>query len=574
MNERKQRFVAINIHCLRHRILLRLHKGLAMKVLKNSKSISFIVSIAALLLFCGNTTIASTTWEKLVDFGDAGYSETGVVWRTYINDQSHNGSYRYLSAWEQGLKRVGTATWTTTIPYDGLYRVAVSYRQTENRSPDANYFATNSSGGLDEFVINQRGPLAYIWHTLGEYYYSAGEVVKVHLDGTDDDYSDCADAASWTLIKLGNPPPDITPILSSLLKPERVALTIIKDGPGNGTVSSFPGGIYCGSICSSDIILNTDVVLQAVSDRGSFFTGWSGSGCSGTGVCNISMTAEQAINATFSILPQYDLSVSVTGTGSVSTSPVSADGNAINCVSGPCTKPYYQNETVTLTAAEDRSSTFSEWTGNCIPTADPLEATVNMGTASKYCDAAFVTKSQHDLTVTLNGTGTGTVTSSPVSANGEAINCSAGSCTEPYWDNDTVTLTSDGDAGSHFVGWAGDADCTDGVVTMNTAKNCIATFDLEPAKQLTVTVGSCDSSYGDVSTSPGTITCSVNPSGIIGCSADFDYNSTVTLTASVAAGTFAGWEGDCTVSVDNPLVATVKMDEEKTCYALFCSIPF
>ncbi|MDH3330090.1 MAG: hypothetical protein OEM01_12725, partial [Desulfobulbaceae bacterium] len=316
--------------------------------------------------------MSAITWEKIIDFGDEGYSETGVAWRTYINDQSHSGSYRYLSAWEKDLPRVGTATWTTTIPYEGLYKVAVSYRQTENRSPDANYFATNNFGGLDEIVINQSGPLTYIWHTLGEYYYSAGEVVKVHLDGTDDNYSDCADAASWTLIKLGNLPPDITPIISSLLKPERVSLTITKDGPGNGTITSVPGGVYCGSRCSSDIILNTDVVLKADSDRGSFFTGWSGSGCSGTGKCNVSMTSEQTINATFDVLPQYDLNVSVTGTGVVSTSPVSSDGNAINCSSGPCTKPYYQNETVTLNAIEDRSTNFSGWTGDCIPTADPL----------------------------------------------------------------------------------------------------------------------------------------------------------------------------------------------------------
>jgi hypothetical protein len=43
-----------------------------------------------------------------------------------------------------------------------------------------------------------------------------------------------------------------------------------------------------------------------------------------------------------------------------------------------------------------------------------------------------------------------------------------------------VTLTANPDPSSIFAGWSGDADCSDGKVTMNSAVNCIATFNLIP----------------------------------------------------------------------------------------------
>ncbi|MDH4138922.1 MAG: hypothetical protein OEW09_19730, partial [Anaerolineae bacterium] len=74
------------------------------------------------------------------------------------------------------------------------------------------------------------------------------------------------------------------------------------------------------------------------------------------------------------------------------------------------------------------------------------------------------------LTVNKAGTGTGTVTSDPA-----GINCGA-DCTEGYSDLTSVTLTATAAAGSTFAGWSGDADCSDGQVTMNADKTCTATF--------------------------------------------------------------------------------------------------
>jgi len=75
------------------------------------------------------------------------------------------------------------------------------------------------------------------------------------------------------------------------------------------------------------------------------------------------------------------------------------------------------------------------------------------------------------LTVAKAGTGIGTVTSTP-----EGIIC-GGTCQASFEAGTVVTLTATPDSGSHFSRWSGDADCSDGVVTLNANKSCTAVFD-------------------------------------------------------------------------------------------------
>lgn len=76
-----------------------------------------------------------------------------------------------------------------------------------------------------------------------------------------------------------------------------------------------------------------------------------------------------------------------------------------------------------------------------------------------------------ELAVSKTGLGEGTVTSSPSS-----IDCGSGCRT--YFDSGTVvTLTATPSPFSQFTGWSGDADCSDGVVTLNASTSCVANFD-------------------------------------------------------------------------------------------------
>jgi hypothetical protein len=89
-------------------------------------------------------------------------------------------------------------------------------------------------------------------------------------------------------------------------------LTVIKAGTGSGTVRSSPAGINCGSSCSAAYNNGTSVTLTASKNSDSFFAGWSGGGCSGTGTCKITMNADKAVTATFT---QYIITVTLPNGG-------------------------------------------------------------------------------------------------------------------------------------------------------------------------------------------------------------------------------------------------------------------
>jgi hypothetical protein len=91
--------------------------------------------------------------------------------------------------------------------------------------------------------------------------------------------------------------------------PVAVMLTVNVSGTGNGSVTSTPGGVNCGSDCSEAYSYGTVVTLTASAATGSTFTGWSGA-CAGTGNCLVMMDAAKNVTATFTqqgVSPQYQL---------------------------------------------------------------------------------------------------------------------------------------------------------------------------------------------------------------------------------------------------------------------------
>jgi len=140
------------------------------------------------------------------------------------------------------------------------------------------------------------------------------------------------------------------------------------------------------------------------------------------------------------------------------------------------------------------------------------------------------------LTVTKEGTGSGTVTSSPA-----GIDCGS-TCSASFAQGTAVTLTATAASGSTFAGWSGACTGTgDCAVTMDQARSVTASF---ATSTYTLTVTVTGSSSGSVTSSPA---------GISGCTttcvATYNSGVAVTLTASAGAGgTFREWRGACTGS--------------------------
>ncbi len=80
-------------------------------------------------------------------------------------------------------------------------------------------------------------------------------------------------------------------------------LTISKTGFGAGTIKGPLNRLDCGPNCEQAYPRGTLVTLTATPETGSTFAGWSGGGCSGTGDCQIKISMDTTVSASFNLLP-------------------------------------------------------------------------------------------------------------------------------------------------------------------------------------------------------------------------------------------------------------------------------
>jgi uncharacterized repeat protein (TIGR03803 family) len=203
---------------------------------------------------------------------------------------------------------------------------------------------------------------------------------------------------------------------------------------GQGTVTSTDGFINCPGTCSHIYQHNASVTLNATAAGGWTFGGWGGA-CSGSGSCNVTMSQNQSVSATFTQL-SYTLSVTTNGQGSVT----STDG-FINCP-GTCSHLYLSNTVVNLVAHPAQGWSLSAWSGACTGNGS---CSVTM-TQNESVGATF-TQNSYSLTVSISGHGTVTSTDG-------FINC-PGTCTHTYLSLTAVTLNADAAQGWSFEGWSG-----------------------------------------------------------------------------------------------------------------------
>jgi hypothetical protein len=202
---------------------------------------------------------------------------------------------------------------------------------------------------------------------------------------------------------------------------------------GSGTVASNPAGISCPSTCSH-VFTGTSVTLTATPAGGWALGSWGGA-CSGNGSCIVPMSAATSVTATF--VPAEALSVSVNGTGSVSSSPA-----GINNCTLTCNASFAQGTQVSLNAQPSSGWTFNSWSGACSGSGS---CNVTMNSAQ----SVTATFAQTTFPLTVSVTGSGSVKNTPT-----GFSCSS-NCTANFGSNTVVTLTVTPAGGMSFIGWSG-----------------------------------------------------------------------------------------------------------------------
>jgi phospholipase C len=170
-----------------------------------------------------------------------------------------------------------------------------------------------------------------------------------------------------------NPPP-----------PQNFQLTVAVTG--TGSVTSSPAGINCPSTCSASFASGTSVTLTATAGSGFQFGGYSGA-CSGAS-CQLVLSSNQSVSATFTSANSAQLTVAVTGQGTVTSNPA-----GINCPS-TCTASFSNGTAVTLTATPSSGFNFSGFTGAC--TGVNCQVTISNGQNASV--TATFAQVAHDIT--------------------------------------------------------------------------------------------------------------------------------------------------------------------------------
>lgn len=76
-------------------------------------------------------------------------------------------------------------------------------------------------------------------------------------------------------------------------------LSVTFGGSGSGMVTSTPAGIQCNINCSALFSAAAQITLTAAPYEYMSFSAWSGSGCSGSSTCSITLNADSTVTATF-----------------------------------------------------------------------------------------------------------------------------------------------------------------------------------------------------------------------------------------------------------------------------------
>jgi subtilisin family serine protease len=116
-------------------------------------------------------------------------------------------------------------------------------------------------------------------------------------------------------------PHQVVPVVLHVIMGTRYSLSVAKSGTGDGTVTSSPAGIDCGSDCMEDFVADTEVLLTATPASGSTFGSWTNCPTPTDNECTVVMDQARQVTATFDLIPPPVLRVEPTEMPPVTLAP-------------------------------------------------------------------------------------------------------------------------------------------------------------------------------------------------------------------------------------------------------------
>ncbi|MBU6337017.1 MAG: hypothetical protein KGR19_04275 [Acidobacteria bacterium] len=260
----------------------------------------------------GTTTVA---WQRdsiiQARTRPAGSSSFGPV-----QDLSVAGQNAQLPAVAVGADGATTVVWRRSNGTNNIIQMATRAAGSSSFGTPEDLSATGQNADSPQVAVGADGATTVVWQrsngsntiiqaaTRAAGSSSFGTPQDLSATGQNADSQRVAvgpDGVATVAWRYGASPNRVIQAISSY--PTTYTLTVSRDGSGQGTVTSSPAGIDCGSACSASFPLSSQVTLTAAAASGSEFAGWSGSGCSGTSTCTVSVLGARSVTATFNSTP-------------------------------------------------------------------------------------------------------------------------------------------------------------------------------------------------------------------------------------------------------------------------------
>ena len=288
-------------------------------------------------------------------------------------------------------------------------------------------------------------------------------------------------------------------------------VTLHIETKGNGLV--HVPGMDCRGTCGQSYPTGSTVHLVALPDSGNVFSDWSGA-CSGTSTtCDLTLTADTGVSASFSVPPPatHKLTVALDGQGRVTANP-----SGLDCSGATCSSDFATGTTVAVTAAPSSGWTFGGWSGACSgkdTCSVKLDGDVQV--VARF-DAPPPPPADAHIILAVNG---------PGQVSGAGLSCGSGAttCDTKVPADSSETLKAWPGSQARFISWAGgcsgsDPSCT---FTANGEVRITANFEYELSTLVandgtnmpTFAINSTDLFYGRYTNADGYTVWAVSKTG-------------------------------------------------------------